>query len=433
MLSGMPDPEPAANRAALLDVLAIDLDLDLTGGADGFTATSQIRFRCRQPGAASYADLITAGVWRAVLNGTVLAGPGLGAAGPLPSGRLNLPGLAAENLLVVESAQEYVTTGAGLRRCDGPDGTAVSYSKGFPDGARRSFCCFDQEDLRAPVTVSVTAPAGWSCRANAPVTARPPAGQAGRWQFAATPPLSPYLAAWCAGSWSGQELGGGRAAGPELPVTVLTGPDRAGRPAAAIAPELMRAPLRYYERELGAAYPFAQCDLVFVPEYPALAFGAPGLITIQDRVLDQAGNPLYLAAVLGHELAHSWFGGLIDLPFDDGWLIEALTTWISRRALEQTFPGIDPWQDEVSRQLPDHAYLPYADRIREVADRIGQAAVLGGLRELLSQHPYRCVSRDDLVRCWSRASGQDLRAWAGPVLGDEPELGPEPESAPENE
>jgi aminopeptidase N len=66
---------------------------------------------------------------------------------------------------------------------------------------------------------------------------------------------------------------------------------------------------------------------------------------------------LYIAAVIAHELAHAWFGGLIDIrQGEDSWLIEALTTWISRAALEQARPGTDPWAPPVSQSLPDHVY-----------------------------------------------------------------------------
>jgi len=75
----------------------------------------------------------------------------------------------------------------------------------------------------------------------------------------------------------------------------------------------------------------------------------PGLVTIRDTepAARQAdGTGLHLALVMAHELAHQWFGGIIDLcrP-DDSWLIEPLTTDISRTALEEIPPGR-------SRRLP---------------------------------------------------------------------------------
>ena len=77
----------ARARAALLDVRSYHVFLDLTAGAAGpVRSRTEIRFGCREPGAATFAEL-TATVTSAVLNGR--------AVGPAADGRLGLPGLAA--------------------------------------------------------------------------------------------------------------------------------------------------------------------------------------------------------------------------------------------------------------------------------------------------------------------------------------------------
>jgi aminopeptidase N len=186
-----------------------------------------------------------------------------------------------------------------------------------------------------------------------------------------------------------------------------------------LRPELVSGPLRYYERVLAAAYPYIKCDLVFVPRYRPLAYGAPGLITIQEQVLTQAADDqsgLYLAAVLAHELAHAWFGGMFCTYESDGWLIEALATYLSRRALGELHPGIDPWDASLSRTLPDHEYVKHTAPVRQLAELIGTQAVIDGLTGLMRDRPYACVTKGDVVRSWSRAGGRDLRDWAAETL-----------------
>ena len=179
--------------------------------------------------------------------------------------------------------------------------------------------------------------------------------------------------------------------------------------------------MSYYERALAAVYPYGKCDIVFVPGFPGLAFGAPGLVTIDDRVLTAERRrdvpSLYLATVIAHELAHAWFGGLVDVcrP-DDTWLIEALTTYLSRTALEETRAGSTPWEHPVSRALPDHAYATNAATVRRLEALIGREAVLRGLRDLMSRHTHGCATKADVVQCWTRASGRDLRDWATDTL-----------------
>jgi aminopeptidase N len=204
-----------------------------------------------------------AAVRLATLNGAVL-----GVAGAGRGGRLELPPLAAENTLVVDADFGYVLAGAGLHRVAGPDGCACVYSKAFPGGAPRIYCCFDEAGLRAPFTVCVNAPAGWSCLANAPVVSHPGDGDAGWWRFAATPPISPYLSSFCAGPFSGPVFACERGDGPPVPVTAGVLPSAAPGLEAAVSPELVGHPLAYYERSLGTPYPYGKGDFVFVPGYP---------------------------------------------------------------------------------------------------------------------------------------------------------------------
>ena len=91
-------------------------------------------------------------------------------------------------------------------------------------------------------------------------------------------------------------------------------------------------------------YPEEKWDIAFVPQFTALAFGAPGLLTIRDEVLNADGKPeIYLAIVFAHELTHAWFGGLIEIqPHRDVWLEEGIATYVSRSALVACHPDADP-------------------------------------------------------------------------------------------
>ena len=257
---------------------------------------------------------------------------------------------------------------------------------------------------------------------------RPPGGEAGLWKFAATHPITPYLSGFCAGPFSGlaflSEDNGHR----RVPVTAHAPPAAAAALDGAALPELFRQPLEYYQQRLGVAYPYGKCDLVFVPGYPGLAFGAPGLVTIKEQVLTEppSGDPgLYRATVIAHELAHAWFGGLIQLQASaDGWLEEAITTYISRTALEETRSGATPWAGPVSTALPDHGYASNAETIRQLETLIGRRAVLTGLGELLRQHAHGLVTKEDLVQEWSHAAGRDLRQYAASTLKPTAKVGP---------
>lgn len=406
-------PAKGDGHGCVLRVLSYEVALDLTQGPDTFWSRTTVRFRCDSDGAAAVADLHPVSIRQLALNGIRLDPGGVG------GGRLELPRAAGENTLVVDAEFGYAPAGEGLHRAISPaDGSAFVFSKANRGGAPRIFCCFDQPDLRAPFTVSLRAPAGWSCLGNAGVVARPAGGDAGLWAFAPTTPLAPYLFSVCAGPCPGRELACERDQGPPLPVTVcaLTPGAAPFRPEAVL--ELVRRPLRYYERSLQVPYPYRKCDLVVVPGFPALAFGAPGLIAVRDTALeageDRPGG--YRALVIAHELAHAWVGGLADMRGEDMWLQEAVTTYLSRAALEETWPGSTPWAAPVSAALPDHGYAGDAAAVRQLEMLIGRQAVMSGLGNLLRRHAHGTAARDDLVRCWSEVSGRDLRSWAAGTL-----------------
>jgi len=181
-------------RSSIIDVASYDLLLDLTVGKETFWSRTELRFCCRREGARAFADLRPVEVRRVVLNGADLTGRHLHR-----DGRLELTNLARENTLAVEAEFAYAETGTGLYRFSGGENAfGCVYSNANLGGAARIFCCFDQPDLRAPITLAVRAPAGWRCRANYPMVARPTDGGEGVWRFKPTPPLAPYQFALCA-------------------------------------------------------------------------------------------------------------------------------------------------------------------------------------------------------------------------------------------
>jgi aminopeptidase N len=174
-----------------------------------------------------------------------------------------------------------------------------------------------------------------------------------------------------------------------------------------------RTPLRFYEHKLSAPFPFAKCDILFVPGFPGLAFSAPGLIAINEEILSPAWNDdtkLPLALVIAHELAHAGIGGqasIISAGQIDMWLVEALATYVSRTALQAITPSAQPWAVPAGTAPPDHGYAANAEIIRRLESLIGQDAVLAGLASFLRQHNYGDATPSDLVRCWSEHAGYD--------------------------
>jgi aminopeptidase N len=183
--------DEAAARAELLNVESYDVTLDLTKGPEVFGSTTVVRFSAR-PGSSTFIDAITHTVHSVTLNGTELD-PAEVADGV----RIQLPGLAAENELTVVADAPYMNTGEGLHRFVDPvDGEAYLYTQFEVPDSRRMFAVFEQPDLKATFTFTVTAPSHWDVISNSPTpvpSETAPAEDGGArsvWKFAPTPRLS---------------------------------------------------------------------------------------------------------------------------------------------------------------------------------------------------------------------------------------------------
>ena len=142
-------------RASLLTVDSYTVHLDLTRGDKVFRSTSVIAFECAEPGTPSYADLVAETVHEITLNGVPID-PEAACA----DGRIALPGLAARNELRVVADCAYTADSKGMHRAtDSADGKVYCYTNFEPADARRVYANFEQPDLKATFTFSVSAPA----------------------------------------------------------------------------------------------------------------------------------------------------------------------------------------------------------------------------------------------------------------------------------
>ena len=419
----------AAARAALIDVASYDVFADLT--AAPVRSRTEIRFTCAQPGAATFADL-TARAVSAVLNGREV--------GPPDDGRLALPGLMAENTLVVEAEADGDVL---MRFTDPADGAGYVLFTGYPTLSPGLFCCFDQVDLTATTTLSLMLPAGWECLANGPVTGRPPAGEPGRWRFGPVDGTRPFDMTIAAGPYAQAWSGTG---GTDRPVhmSIWCRRSLAGTlPGLRRFAGLARQALEYYERMLGVPCPYPKYDIGFVPRLDALAISMPGLMLVSESLLARMADPDddFVAVVCAHEVSHLWFGCHISSRWwDDLWLDEAMASYVSYLAMAEAGMA-DPWTALSYREKPQ-AYeadalpgrqpvsspvataagalsrpvaLTYSKGtavIRQLAALIGDDALRAGLADYMRRFGGGTASLDDLIGCWSRSSGRDLSGWA---------------------
>jgi aminopeptidase N len=429
--------DEARARAGQVRVHDMTVDLDLTAGTERFASRTTIRFSCTDPGAGTFVDLKAAEVHTVRLGGIPVDVAGV------ENGRLALTaerGLTADNVLEVEASMAYSHDGQGLHRSVDPaDAEAYVYGHLFLDAAPQVFACFDQPDLKAPYSVTVTAPTGWTVLGNGAATEVEP----GRWELARTQPLPTYAVTVCAG--------------PYLSVTAehdgiplgLHARRSLADPLHAQAEQMLeitRASFDCYHRLFGIRYPFGSYHQVFVPEFNAGAMENPGCVVLRDQYLFRGAatrqQVLSRSSTIAHEMAHMWFGDLVTMRWwDDLWLNESFAEYMAYRTLVEATEFTDAWVEfAMVRKLWGYAaerapsthpvagapapdaltalnafdgisYAKGAAVIRQLIAHIGDEAFVAGVAAYLREHAHGNGELAEFIAAMESASGRDLGAW----------------------
>ncbi|MEV7996726.1 aminopeptidase N [Streptomyces sp. NPDC086077] len=441
--------DEARERAALLSVDGYDVSLDVRsalGEASGegprtFRSVTTIRFRCAEPGAASFVDLIAPHVTAVSLNGRDLDPSEV-----FDGSRILLEDLAADNELIVDALCAYSRTGEGLHRfVDPEDGEVYLYTQYEPADARRVFAGFEQPDLKAPFRFEVRAPEGWTVWSNG-------AGQLadGTWRFAETKPIATYITCIAAGPYHyvtdsyTREFDDGTAL--EIPLGALC---RKGLAPYFDTDEIFRLTkqgLDFFHDHFDYPYPFGKYDQAFVPEYNLGGMENPGLVTFQEEYLFRGKvtqtSYEHRATVILHEMAHMWFGDLVTMEWwDDLWLKESFADFMGSFSLVSATRFTDGWIAFANRrkswayradQLPSThpvtadirdlqdaklnfdgiTYAKGASVLKQLMAYVGEEAFLEGARRYFKRHAYGNTRLGDLLSVLEETSGRDMGAWS---------------------
>ncbi|AJE40697.1 aminopeptidase N [Streptomyces nodosus] len=444
--------DEAQERAALLSVDGYEVSLDLRsavgegpGDADGeprtFRSVTTIRFRCAEPGAGSFADLIAPSVTAVSLNGKDLDPSEV-----FDGTRIQLEDLAAENELVVDAQCAYSRTGEGLHRfVDPEDGEVYLYTQYEPADSRRVFANFEQPDLKAPFRFEVRAPEGWTAWSNG-------AGelQDGVWRFAETKPISTYITAVVAGPYHyvtdsySRTFDDGTTL--EIPLGAMCRKGLAKHFDADDVFLVTKQGLDFFHDHFDYPYPFGKYDQAFVPEYNLGAMENPGMVTFREEFIfrGKVTQASYerRANVILHEMAHMWFGDLVTMVWwDDLWLKESFADFMGSFSLVEATRFTDGWitfannrkawayrADQLPSTHPVTAdirdledaklnfdgitYAKGAAVLKQLVAYAGRDAFLEGARRYFKRNAYGNTRLGDLLSVLEETSGRDMTTWA---------------------
>ncbi|RWZ61193.1 aminopeptidase N [Labedella populi] len=432
----------AIERAAIVSTSSYDVTLDLTTGPETFLSTTTVRFSAT-PGASTFIDAITRTVHSVTLNGRDLD-PATVSDGV----RIQLDDLADTNELTIVADAMYTNTGEGLHRFVDPvDDEVYLYSQFEVPDSRRMFAVFEQPDLKATFSFTVTAPSYWSVVSNSP-TPEPVEVREGvsTWTFSPTPVLSSYVTALVAGPYVSTHSELTSSDGRTIPLGIYARKSLSEFVDADYIFEKTRQGFAFFENAFGLAYPFEKYDQLFVPEFNAGAMENAGAITFTEtyvfrsKVTD-AVKERRVVTIL-HELAHMWFGDLVTMKWwNDLWLNESFAEYASTLAVAEATEWTEAWttftamekswayrQDQLPSTHPIVAeirdledvqvnfdgitYAKGASVLKQLVAWVGQEDFLAGVSAYFAKHAYGNTELTDLLDELERTSGRELRSWS---------------------
>ncbi|WP_315503261.1 aminopeptidase N [Actinomyces radicidentis] len=432
--------EEAATRAGLVSAESYDVALDLTTGEETFRSTTTARFTA-SPGATTFIDLIAPAVHRITLNGAELDPSEV-----FVDSRIVLADLEESNELTVVADCAYMHTGEGLHRFTDPaDGETYLYSQFEVPDSRRVYTVFEQPDLKASFTFTVTASEGWSVFSNSP-TPEPTAEDGTRvFAFAPTERISSYLTAIVAGPYKGATDEYRAKDGRVIPLGTYCRASLLEHMDSEEILDITKKGFAYYEELFGTNYAFSKYDQIFVPEFNAGAMENVGCVTHRDDYIFRS-RPVEArverrVVTILHELAHMWFGDMVTMKWwNDLWLNESFAEYTSTLATAETSRFTDAWttfqtleknwaynQDQLSSTHPIAAdindlhdvevnfdgitYAKGASVLTALVAYVGRENFFTGIASYLAAHAYANATLADLLAELEKASGRDLSAW----------------------
>jgi aminopeptidase N len=432
----------AEHRAAQIRDVRYDLALDVTG-ADTAAGTVRIVFeRVRQGDViVDFRGLALRG---AAVNGRSLENPEFnGAHLRIPDSLL----ATRSNRVELSFAAAIAPAGASIIKFrDVTDGADYLYTLLVPADANALFPCFDQPDLKARVTLSLTTRRGWTAVANGSLARTEPAGDRITHHFTETRPLSTYLIAFAAGPWASVsgDVGG----------RTLTLYARASRIREAEADSLLRLngqALEWLARYFDRPYPYEKYDFVLAPAFPFGGMEHPGAVFYNEETFIYRERPtltqrLGRTATIYHEVAHQWFGDLVTMRwFDDLWLKEGFATYMAAKMQNALDPRAGAWKTFYLRNKPlayavdasqgttpvwqelgnlDQAKSNYGaivynkapSVLKQLDYLVGDTIFRNGVRAFLGTHAYGNATWRELLSAIGKAASRRLDDWGAQYI-----------------
>jgi aminopeptidase N len=426
----------AKHRAQTVHNVRYDLALDVTA-PDSATGRVTVRWT-RTDGGSAVLDFRGRHLISASANGFTV---NIGQPAGYNHGHIVIPPTVlrlGDNSASFVFTTDIAASGASIIKSHDPDGSDYLYTLLVPADANQLFPCFDQPDLKARVTLTLTAPRAWRTLANGAESRADTSGGAIAHHFNETKPLSTYLIAFAAGPWQTATT---TVNGRSISVYMRRSRAKEADPDTLLA--LTHRAVSWMESYFGIPYPFEKVDFLLAPAFPFGGMEHPGAIFFNENSFIFRERPT-LARRLGrfstilHEVAHQWFGDLVTMQwFDDLWLKEGFATYMAAKAqysldsttgawktfyqgnkpaaynVDQTTGTNSLWQklDNLDQAKSNYGAIVYNKApsvLKQLNFLVGEEAFQNGIRQFLKDHSYANATWQDLLGAVGSAAGRSL-------------------------
>uniref|UniRef100_A0A8C2BYG9 Aminopeptidase n=1 Tax=Cyprinus carpio TaxID=7962 RepID=A0A8C2BYG9_CYPCA len=294
-----------------------------------------------------------------------------------------------------------------------------------PTSARMALPCFDEPIFKANYTVRIRRGPSHIALSNMPLEQTVEIGN-GLFedQFEVSVKMSSYLLAFIVCDF--RSVSGMTATG--INISIYAVPEKWHQTHYALEAALRL--LEFYEQYFNILYPLPKMDLIAIPDFQSGAMENWGLTTyretslLYDPDISSASDKLWVTLVIGHELAHQWFGNLVTMEWwNDIWLNEGFARYMEFVSLEAVYPElkVDHFldtcfgaigRDSLNSSRPISSLAENPTQIKEMFDTVSYdkgACILHMLRNFLTNEGFQSGIIRYLRRFrYSNARNEDL-------------------------